>query len=164
MLWVNLIMDTFAALALATEPANNEVMKERPRDPKAFIITPDMWFTIALVGLLFFITMVVMLVTDSVNLTEFFTIFVMLQWWNLFNARVFGQERSIFNGLGKNIAFTAIASIIICGQILIVSFGGDMFRTEPLTWQQWLFIIGITSPVVIIREVIYQLRKVCTSK
>ena len=164
MLWVNLIMDTFAALALATEPANDAVMSEKPRDPKAFIITRSMWANIFGVGVLFFIILVTLLVTKACSLTEFFTIFVMLQWWNLFNARVFGQERSVFDGLGKNIAFTAIASIILSGQVLIVAFGGDMFRTEPLTWQQWLFIIGITSPVVIIREVIYQLRKACTSK
>jgi Ca2+-transporting ATPase len=88
----------------------------------------------------------------------------MLQWWNLFNARVFGQKRSVFDGLGKNIAFVAIASIILIGQILIVAFGGEMFRTEPLSWQQWLFIIGITSPVVIIREVVYQLGKIFTSE
>lgn len=155
MLWVNLIMDTFAALALATEPANDSVMSERPRDPKAFIITPDMWFTIGSVGLIFFVLMVVLLVTNWVNLTQFFTIFVMLQWWNLFNARVFGQDRSIFDGLGKNWAFTGIALVILVGQFLIVQFGGDMFRTSPLTWEQWLYIIGGTSLVAISNEVNY---------
>ena len=164
MLWVNLIMDTFAALALATEPANDAVMSEKPRDPKSFIITKDMWINIFGMGILFFIILVTLLVTKACSLTEFFTIFVMLQWWNLFNARVFGQKRSIFNGLGKNIAFIAIASIILIGQILIVTFGGEMFRTEPLSWQQWLFIIGITSPVVIVREVVYQLGKIFTSE
>ena len=159
MLWVNLIMDTFAALALATEPANNEVMKERPRDPKAFIITSDMWLTIASVGLLFFVAMVVMLVTDYVNLTEFFTIFVMLQWWNLFNARVYGQDRSIFDGLGKNWAFTGISLVILIGQILIVQFGGEMFRTEPLTLTQWLWIIGGTSIVAVVNELAYWIKK-----
>lgn len=159
MLWVNLIMDTFAALALATEPANNEVMKERPRDPKAFIITSDMWLTIAFVGLLFFVAMVVMLVTDYVNLTEFFTIFVMLQWWNLFNARVYGQNRSIFDGLGKNWAFAGISIVILVGQILIVQFGGEMFRTEPLTLTQWLWIIGGTSVVALINELVHWIKK-----
>lgn len=159
MLWVNLIMDTFAALALATEPANNEVMKERPRDPKAFIITSDMWLTIAFVGLLFFIAMVVMLVTDYVNLTEFFTIFVMLQWWNLFNARVYGQDRSIFDGLGKNWAFAGISLVILVGQILIVQFGGEMFRTEPLTLTQWLWIVGGTSIVALINELVHWIKK-----
>lgn len=155
MLWVNLIMDTFAALALATEPANDAVMNEKPRDPKAFIITPDMWLTIGAMGSIFFAIMVTLLVTNWVNLTQFFTIFVMLQWWNLFNARVFGQDRSIFDGLGKNWAFTGIALVILVGQFLIVQFGGEMFRTEPLTWEQWSWIIGGTSLVIIIHEILH---------
>ena len=79
----------------------------------------------------------------------------MLQWWNLFNARVFGQNRSIFNNLGNNWAFTGIALVILVGQFLIVQFGGDMFRTEPLTWGQWLCIIGVTSLVAVFNEVTY---------
>lgn len=161
MLWVNLIMDTFAALALATEPANDSVMNERPRDPKAFIITNNMWLEIGVKGLIFFVIMVALLVTNWVNLTQFFTIFVMLQWWNLFNARVFGQNRSIFDNLGNNWAFTGIALVILVGQFLIVQFGGDMFRTEPLTWEQWLYIIGGTSLVVIFNESIYWCRRLC---
>jgi Ca2+-transporting ATPase len=153
-------MDTFAALALATEPANDSVMSERPRDPKAFIITQDMWFTIGSVGLIFFVLMVALLVTNWVNLTQFFTIFVMLQWWNLFNARVFGQNRSIFDGLGKNWAFTSIVLVILVGQFLIVQFGGDMFRTTPLTWEQWLYIIGGTSLVALSGEAIHWFRKI----
>lgn len=160
MLWVNLIMDTFAALALATEPANDAVMKERPRDPKAFIITSEMWLNIGAVGLIFFIIMILLLVTNWVNLTQFFTIFVMLQWWNLFNARVFGQDRSIFDGLGKNWAFTGIALIILVGQFLIVQFGGQMFRTEPLTCEQWLYIVGSTSLVAILPEIVHLIVKV----
>lgn len=159
MLWVNLIMDTFAALALATEPANDSVMSDKPRDPKSFIITQDMWFMIFSMGIVFFSVLVTLLATSCCSLTEFFTIFVMLQWWNLFNARVFGQNRSIFNGLGKNWAFTGIASIIIIGQILIVQFGGEMFRTEPLSLSKWLLIIGITSPVLLVREIFYQITK-----
>lgn len=159
MLWVNLIMDTFAALALATEPANDSVMQDNPRNPKAFIITPDMWLTIGATGLVFFAIMIVLLVTNWVNLTQFFTIFVMLQWWNLFNARVFGENRSIFNGLGENWAFTGISLVILVGQFLIVQFGGEMFRTEPLTCEQWLYIIGGTSLVAIINELLYWLSK-----
>jgi len=160
MLWVNLIMDTFAALALATEPANDAVMLERPRDPKAFIITSEMWFTICTKGIIFFTLMVLLLVTEWVNLTQFFTIFVMLQWWNLFNARVYGQNRSIFDGLGKNWAFTGIALAILVGQFLIVQFGGEMFRTEPLTLTQWLYIIGGTSLVAILEEFSYWAKKI----
>jgi len=160
MLWVNLIMDTFAALALATEPANDSVMQDRPRDPKAFIITRDMWLQIFSIGIIFFIIMIFLLVTKYVNLTEFFTIFVMLQWWNLFNARVSGQNRSIFNGLGKNWAFTGIATIILVGQFLIVQFGGDMFRTEPMSLITWLYIIGGTSLVAILGEGLHWFKKI----
>lgn len=164
MLWVNLIMDTFAALALATEPANDSVMEDRPRDPKAFIITQDMWMQIFSVGIIFFIVMVFLLVTKWVTLTEFFTIFVMLQWWNLFNARVSGQTRSIFNGLGKNWAFTGIVLAILVGQILIVQFGGDMFRTEPMSLTTWLYIVGGTSIVAIMHEIFYVFEKFIVNK
>jgi Ca2+-transporting ATPase len=160
MLWVNLIMDTFAALALATEPANDAVMLEKPRNPKAFIITTDMWFAIGGVGIVFFVLMVTLLVTNYVNLTQFFTIFVMLQWWNLFNARVFGQDRSIFDGLGQNWAFTGIALVILLGQFLIVQFGGEMFRTEPLSLAQWLCIIGGTSLVAVFGEGLHWIKKI----
>jgi Ca2+-transporting ATPase len=160
MLWVNLIMDTFAALALATEPANDAVMLEKPRNPKAFIITTDMWLTIGGVGIVFFVLMVALLVTNYVNLTQFFTIFVMLQWWNLFNARVFGQDRSIFDGLGQNWAFTGITLVILLGQFLIVQFGGEMFRTEPLSLAQWLCIIGGTSLVAVFGEGLHWIKKI----
>lgn len=159
MLWVNLIMDTFAALALATEPANDSVMKDKPRDPKAFIITNEMWLTIGAVGTIFFAIMIVLLVTDWFNLTQFFTIFVMLQWWNLFNARVYGEHRSIFDGLGSNWAFTGISLVILIGQILIVQFGGEMFRTEPLSVCQWLQIICGTSLVAVLPELWHQITK-----
>jgi Ca2+-transporting ATPase len=135
-------------------------MNERPRDPKAFIITQDMWFTIGSVGIIFFVLMVTLLVTNWVNLTQFFTIFVMLQWWNLFNARVFGQNRSIFDNLGSNWAFTGIALVILLGQFLIVQFGGEMFRTEPLSLAQWLCIIGGTSLVAVFGEGLHWIKKI----
>lgn len=159
MLWVNLIMDTFAALALATEPANDIVMKEAPRDPKAFIITPDMWGEILGVGCTFTVILGSLLYFKAVSLTEFFTIFVILQWWNLFNARVYGQNRSIFDGITKNPAFVGISLVILIGQILIVQFGGEMFRTEPLTLSQWGMILGCTSVIALGREAIYQVKK-----
>jgi Ca2+-transporting ATPase len=160
MLWVNLIMDTFAALALATEPANDKVMEDRPRDPKEFIITNDMYITIGATGTIFFIAILLLLVMEWVNLTQFFTIFVMMQWWNLFNARVYGEDRSIFDGLGKNLAFTGIALIILVGQFLIVQFGGQMFRTEPLSAMEWLYIVGGTSLVAIIGEGLHWIKKI----
>lgn len=157
MLWVNLIMDTFAALALATEPANDAVMKDKPRSPKAFIITKKMWCEIFGVGIIFLVTL---LYTKAVSLTEFFTIFVLLQWWNLFNARVFGQRRSIFDGLLKNPAFAGIALVILVGQFLIVQYGGAMFRTEPLSMETWGLILAGTSVVTVVRELAYQLSKI----
>lgn len=160
MLWVNLIMDTFAALALATEPANDAVMKDKPRSPKAFIITKQMWYEIFGVGIVFFVFLVALLYTKAVSLTEFFTIFVLLQWWNLFNARVFGQRRSIFDGLLKNPAFVGVTLVILVGQFLIVQYGGAMFRTEPLPMETWGLILIGTSVVTVIRELYYQLSKI----
>lgn len=159
MLWVNLIMDTFAALALATEPANDAVMSEQPRDPKAFIITKRMWYEIFGVGILYFGILLYLLISNTCSLTEFFTIFVMLQFWNLFNARVFGQDRSIFNGLLSNPAFIGICLVIFIGQILIVQFGGDVFRTEPLSIETWLEIVGLTAIVPVCRELLYWVKK-----
>lgn len=159
MLWVNLIMDTFAALALATEPANEAVMSEQPRDPKAFIITKRMWYEIFGVGILYFGILLYLLISNTYSLTEFFTIFVMLQFWNLFNARVFGQDRSIFNGLLSNPAFIGICLVIFIGQILIVQFGGDVFRTEPLNIETWLEIVGLTAIVPVCRELLYWIKK-----
>lgn len=159
MLWVNLIMDTFAALALATEPANEAVMSEQPRDPKAFIITKRMWYGIFGVSILYFGILLYLLISNTYSLTEFFTIFVMLQFWNLFNARVFGQDRSIFNGLLSNPAFIGICLVIFIGQILIVQFGGDVFRTEPLSIETWLEIVGLTAIVPVCRELFYWTKK-----
>lgn len=152
MLWVNLIMDTFAALALASEPANDSVMKDQPRKSDAFIITNDMWVTIIGYGMLYFIILMILLIGKLCTLTEFFTIFVMLQWWNLFSTRVYGQRRSIFDGILQNKAFLLIAGCILVGQILIVQFGGELFRTEPLTLMQWISIIGVTSIFTWIRD------------
>ena len=159
MLWVNLIMDTFAALALATEPANDAVMNDRPRDPKAFIITKAMWTEILGIGIIYTGILLYLLISNIYSLTEFFTIFVMLQFWNLFNARVFGQDRSIFDGLGKNVAFIGICLVIFIGQVLIVQFGGDVFRTEPLDIETWFKIVGITAMVPVVRELFYWIKK-----
>lgn len=159
MLWVNLIMDTFAALALATEPANEAVMAEQPRDPKEFIITKRMWYEIFGIGILYFSILLYLLINNTCNLTEFFTIFVMLQFWNLFNVRVFGQNRSIFSGLLSSPAFIGICLIIFIGQILIVQFGGNIFRTEPLSIETWLEIVCFTAVIPVCRELFYWTKK-----
>ncbi|PSB11256.1 calcium-translocating P-type ATPase, PMCA-type [Pleurocapsa sp. CCALA 161] len=159
MLWVNLIMDTFAALALATESPNPEVITRTPRNPEAFIITPEMLRHIALAGLSFlFILTGFLLYLDRngeatiYELTLFFTTFVMLQFWNMFNARCLGSNRSAFTGLIHNPSFIAIATIILVGQILIVQLGGSVFRTVPLSLIDWFAITLVTSFVLWIGE------------
>ena len=161
MLWVNLIMDTFAALALATEPPNPKVMEERPRSPEAFIISPGMYKNIVLVGLSFLAILTGFLLyigqdnhISDYELSLFFSFFVMLQFWNLFNARCLGLDKSAFANIVKNRGFVLIASMILIGQILIIQFGGEMFRTVPLSLNDWLLIIGGTSIVLWIGEMI----------
>lgn len=161
MLWVNLIMDTFAAMALASIAPSMDVMNEKPRRRTDFIITPVMRNTIFGVGLGFLIILMGLLVyfknlsggMDTHHLTVFFTIFVMLQFWNLFNASVFGTNHSFFKDAGHALGMLGVALIILVGQIIIVSFGGKVFRTEPLTLSEWLYIIGGTSFVLWIGEI-----------
>ena len=118
-----------------------------------------MWYEIFGVGILYFGILLYLLISNTYSLTEFFTIFVMLQFWNLFNARVFGQDRSIFNGLLSNPAFIGICLVIFIGQILIVQFGGDVFRTEPLSIETWLEIVSLTAIVPVCRELFYWTKK-----
>lgn len=162
MLWVNLIMDTFAAGALASLPPDKRVMKNRPRGFNDFIITPVMGRSIILVGLMFVVLMMGLLFwfqsIDGVEITRrhlsmFFTIFVMLQFWNMFNARAYMTGRSALSGLSKCGAFLLVSLLIILGQILIVSVGGEVFRVTPLTLSEWGVIIGATSLVLWIGEI-----------
>ncbi len=159
MLWVNLIMDTFASLALATEPARWDVMKRPPRKSTDFIITRDMSERILGLGLTFVGILVVFLLiiegdgtVTPHELSLFYATFIMLQFWNLFNARVLGLDMSAFKGLGENRLFLAIAATIVIGTILIVEFGGSIFRTVPLSFGEWVAIFVFTSPVLLIRE------------
>ena len=162
MLWVNLIMDTFAALALASIPPSEDVMNEKPRRSTDFIISKAMRYNIFGVGTVFLIVLMGMIYyfTNAESgmtvhrLTIFFTFFVMLQFWNLFNARVFGTNDSAFKGLTKSHGMELIVIAILGGQILIVQFGGAVFRTEPLDWQTWLVIIGASSLVLWVGELI----------
>lgn len=159
MLWINLIMDTFASLALATEPPRWEVMKQLPRKSTDFIINPTMirWilgfgvtFIILLVGFLMFIQNDGV-VTDY-ELSVFYATFIMLQFWNLFNARVLGLNISAFSGIMENRAFMWIALAIFIGTIMIVQFGGEIFRTVPLEITEWIAITIVTSGVLWIGE------------
>lgn len=174
MLWVNLIMDTFAAMALASLPPSRSVMQAAPRDRSAFIITRSMWRAIIGVGGLFFILLLGLLYifehADVTSLTDlfhvrigadkgltpyelsmFFTIFVFLQFWNMFNARAYMTRRSAFHlkGCGE---FELIALCIFIGQILIIQFGGRFFNVVPLRLTDWLIILGSTSLVLWISE------------
>ena len=158
-LWVNLIMDTFAAMALASLPPSHEVMREKPRNQSDFIIGRQMGWAICSVGVLFFAALIGMLVwfkdngvADVKHLTIFFTVFVMLQWWNLFNAKSLGSRHSAFHGFFADKGLMLVLLIILVGQWVIVTFGGKMFRVEPLSLETWLWIILCTSPVMIVGE------------
>lgn len=158
-LWVNLIMDTFAAMALASLPPSHEVMREKPRKQTDFIITKPIAWAICTVGVIFFAALLAMLVwfvpecgDELQGLTIFFTVFVMLQWWNLFNAKALGSNHSAFHGFLADKGLLLVLVIILAGQWIIVTFGGRMFRVEPLDLQTWLQIIVFTSPVMIIGE------------
>ena len=161
MLWVNLIMDTFAAMALASIAPSMDVMNEKPRKRTDFIITPAMRKNIFGVGVAFLVILMGMLSVfnnmpggmDVHHLTIFFTIFVMLQFWNLFNASVFGTNHSIFKDAGHAMGMLGVALIILVGQLIIVTFGGKVFRTEPLSVMEWIYIIAGTSLVLWIGEI-----------
>ena len=167
-LWVNLIMDTFAAMALASLPPSREVMEEKPRSSDAFIITKPMMQGILTIGGLFFIATFALLWhfeqgagMDDIKLTVFFTIFVMLQWWNLFNARVLGSCHSAFRRLWACEGFVFVLLFVLVGQWLIVTFGGKMFRTVPLSWQTWAAIIVGTSLVLWVGEIYRWIQRLC---
>ena len=171
-LWVNLIMDTFAAMALASLPPNPEVMKEKPRKNSDFIINRAMMTSILTTGMVFVVVLLSMLIYwgDSVTihgaasnpanydavykLSIFFTVFVILQFWNLFNAKAFETTHSVFSDLSRCRGFFFILFAILVGQILIVSFGGGVFRTVPLSLRDWVLVIGLTSLIMIGGEVI----------
>ncbi|OQA14058.1 MAG: Calcium-transporting ATPase [bacterium ADurb.Bin363] len=160
MLWVNLIMDTFAALALATEPPHWTVMTKPPRKPTEFIVSKEMAKSIFSVGLIFLVILIGMLFyfnrDGDFTIYEksiFFNVFVLLQFWNLFNARCLGLTQSAFSGILQNRGFIVIATTIFIGQILIIQFGGKAFRTVPLSLEDWLIIAGVTSLVLWIGEI-----------
>ena len=167
MLWVNLIMDTFAALALASIPPSESVMKEKPRSSSDFIISKAMRSSILGTGVIFLVVLMGMLYWFNhaeggmtvQRLTIFFTFFVMLQFWNLFNARVFGTTDSAFKGISKSYGMELIVLAILVGQFLIVQFGGAVFRTEPLDLITWLIIIASSSLVLWVGEAMRFIRR-----
>lgn len=186
MLWVNLIMDTFAAMALASLPPNETVMRGKPRDRSAFIINKSMKWNILSIGLLFTFILLAFyylfenydvvslfaLVDTDIALQEqrglsayeislFFTIFVMLQFWNMFNARAIATGHSAFHEISSCRGFVSIVALIFFGQILIVELGGAMFNVVSLSISDWLITVGATSLVLWIGEFV---RLVCPAK
>ena len=156
-LWVNLIMDTFAALALASLPPSHEVMKDKPRKASDFIINKSIGFGILFCGIIFFLVMFALLVycerrgkggVDVHELTMFFTTFVMIQFWNLFNAKALMSHHTAFRHFLKDKGMILVLVLVLVGQWVIVTFGGEMFRTTPLSLHEWLLIIGSTSVVL----------------
>lgn len=173
MLWVNLIMDTFAALALASLPSNSIVMRRPPRRSGEHIITRSMAWFIVVVGCLFATVMTWLyyemlhsqdgpLLHASISPREvsiYFSTFVFLQFWNLFNAKSFGSGHSAFHNMDGSKVFFAIVAVILVGQVLIVQLGGRMFDVEPLSWLDWVRIIALTSPVMLIGEGYHLVRR-----
>ena len=160
-LWVNLIMDTFAALALASLPPSHEVMSDKPRKASDFIINKSIGFGILFCGIVFFLVMFALLVycerrgkggVDVHELTMFFTTFVMIQFWNLFNAKALMSHHTAFRHFLKDKGMMLVLVLVLVGQWIIVTFGGEMFRTTPLSLHEWLLIIGSTSVVLWVGE------------
>lgn len=156
-LWVNIIMDTFAALALASLPPSHEVMKDKPRKASDFIINKSIGFGILFCGIVFFLVMFALLVycerrgkggVDVHELTMFFTTFVMIQFWNLFNAKALMSHHTAFRHFLKDKGMILVLVLVLVGQWIIVTFGGEMFRTTPLSLHEWLLIICSTSVVL----------------
>lgn len=167
MLWVNMIIDTFAAAALASLPPDPKVMSEKPRKTNDFIIIPKMrryilgigiTFTVLLLGMMYWYTETEGGISRY-ELSVFFTTFVMLQFWNMFNAKAFLSHGSAFKNLKNSTGFLIVMFIIPLGQYLIVQFGGEVFRTIPLSLQTWGIIIGATSLVLWIGEFLRLLKK-----
>ena len=195
MLWVNLIMDTFAAMALSSLPADQRVMYDYPRKTDSKIIDGGMGKMIIGVGLFFFLMLVIVWqmlshgdyttvlellkdfdidhITDFSQATHvrnphelgiFFTFFVLLQFWNIFNARYYKTDRSLIQDIGDMIrqpssiskyygtGFLFIIFVILIGQILITNVFGEMFGVEALSFNDWLWLIAVTSPVLLIGD------------
>lgn len=173
-LWVNLIMDTFAAMALASLPPSHEVMRNKPRRDTDFIISRPMARGILFCGMVFFLGMFMFLiwcerhgagsVVDVHELTIFFTTFVMLQFWNLFNAKSLGSDYSAFRYFWRDGGLVLVLALVFIGQWIIVTFGGKMFRTLPLSFEEWGAITVGTSVVLWAGELWRAWKRWCNRK
>ena len=182
-------MDTFAAMALASLPPDERVMKDKPRRQTDFIITRSMAIDIVGIGSFFVLVLFGLLqyfkyeeitalsqfdvqlffsnyfrfenIPDALSayeLTIFFTVFVMFQFWNMFNAKAFATNGSALNRMLQCRSFLGVAAIILLGQIVIVTIGGPMFGVTPLSVQDWIYIIAATSFILWLGE-LYRLVK-----
>ena len=175
-LWINLVMDSLAAIALASEPADEKVLLEKPRDKKEFIINKSLGKAIfGFGGFIWALCLTILFgmehtellkewgldklasFFEGINLTIFFATYMCINWWNMFNARVVGKNKSIFDGLLKNSKFIGILVFILVVTIIIVQVGGEVFSTEPLSFSTWLTIILVTSPICWVKELYFQL-------
>ncbi len=160
-LWVNIIMDTFAAMAMASLPPSQEVMRERPRPREEFIVTRAMGRMILGCGAVMIAVLLGMLFawgTPTLHqLTLFFSTFIFLQFWNMFNAKRFEARHSAFTQLKGCREFFGILLLIFIGQLLIVELGGEVFRCTPLPWQDWVAVIGLTSLLAIGGDIVLTL-------
>lgn len=162
MLWVNLIMDTFAAIALASLPPSRDVLKDRPRRRGDFIISKSMATGIIVTGVLFVVVLYALLLwmknddgtLSGYDLSVFFTSFVMLQFWNMFNVKAYMTGHSAFKAMRKAKGFMWMLLVILAGQVMIVNFGGEMFSVCPLSMKDWLLVIGSTSVVLWAGEIV----------
>lgn len=158
-LWINLVMDSLAAIALTSEKADDRVLKDMPRNKNEFIINRQLGRHILVFGLSIFIVSVVILLLINdfswLNTSTFFAIYMTLNWWNMFNARVVGKNKSVFAGIFRNHKFWTISLLVMITTILIVQFGGSVFRCEPLSFNAWVCIILFTSPILLVKEIFH---------
>lgn len=165
-LLINVCMDSLAAICLASEPADSRVLMDKPRGHNDFIINSLMWKTIIGVGVLVTLVLSTLIWNTShpgtlpfkTDTTLIFAIFMMFNWWNLFNARVIGKNCSIFHGLGNSSYFLIGSAAMLIATILSVQFGGEIFETHSLSFKEWIIIILVTSPTVILKEIWYRIK------
>lgn len=175
-LWINLVMDSLAAIALASEPADESVLKEKPRNRKEFIINKSLAISIFGFGLFVWILSTLFLwcmnnyetiaswgyprlahMASQLTPTIFFAFYMTINWWNMFNARVIGKNKSVLAGITKNNKFLGTMLFIILMTIIMVQMGGAVFGTEPLSNRTWFYILLFTLPIVIVRELWFQI-------
>ena len=173
LLWINVIMDTFAAIALCSEPPRPGLMRMRPKRRDESIVTPAMRKTIGTTAIFFVVMMLGLLIgIESLGwfrgvdpshafpdltlrqVAIFFTIYVFFQVWNLINCRSLTSDRSGLRGLPANRTFLLISGLIVLGQVLIITLGGRIFEVIPLSLVDWLLIAGATSSVLLFAELV----------